>query len=397
MRILHTADWHLGRTLHGEDLHSHQEAFLDHLVAVAREERVAAVVVAGGVYDRAIPPVTAVELLAEALQRLSETAHVILTPGNHDSASRLGFAAPLLRDGVRILSRVSGVATPVVVPASDGGEVLVYGLPYLDPDVVRFELAERPGDTLARSHEAVVGAAMERVRADLAARRQRAARRLPAVVMAHAFVTGGEASDSERDIRVGGADSVPFGVFSGTGAEEVDYVALGHLHGPQRVSPEGQHTLGRYSGSPLAYSFSEQHHRKSSAIVRMTEAGVAEVELIPAPQPRRLSEVRGTLAEVCSPRFASQADDWVRVTVTDDHRPAGMVGAVRERFPHALIVRHVPATAPRQLSPQIQAAHDPLDVVSDFVTAVSGHAPDPAEQRVLRAAYEAVLAEERSA
>lgn len=163
MRILHTSDWHLGRTLHGHDLLEHQDAYLEHLVDLARDERVDAVLVAGDVYDRAIPPVRAVELLTDALERLSAVTRVVITPGNHDSATRLGFAAPLLRDRLTIRSRVADVARPVVLPGPDG-ELLVYGLPYLDPDMCRHELAEQGpaaddgtgvAGILARSHEEV--------------------------------------------------------------------------------------------------------------------------------------------------------------------------------------------------------------------------------------------------
>lgn len=191
---------------------------------------------------------------------------------------------------------------------------------------------------------------------------------------------------------------MPVGAFTaGSPQEAPDYVALGHLHGPQRVSPEGSATLARYAGSPLAYSFSEKDHRKSTALVSIGDEGGPDVELIPAPRPRALSDIRGTLAEICSPAFAGQAEDWVRVAVTDDHRPAAMMAAVRDWFPHALIVRHEPTTAPRLVSAQVHAATDPLEVFTDFVSAVSGAEPDDAEGLVLRAAYEAVLAEGRSA
>ncbi len=130
MRFLHTSDWHLGRTLHGVDLLEHQSAYLDHLVDVVRSEAVDAVLVAGDVYDRAIPPVAAVELLNETLVRLTELTHVVITPGNHDSATRLGFAAPLFRDRLVVRSRVENVGTPVEIPSADGeSSALVYALP----------------------------------------------------------------------------------------------------------------------------------------------------------------------------------------------------------------------------------------------------------------------------
>lgn len=396
MRILHTSDWHLGRTLHGVDLLAHQAAYLDHLVETARSEAVDAVVVAGDVYDRAIPPVEAVELLGDALARLSETATVVVTPGNHDSAIRLGFGAGLMRDGLHLRARVADVGRPVEL-ADEHGPVLVYALPYLDPDAVRRELADEHAvdGLLARSHEAVVSAAMRRVRADLAGR-PAAGVRPRGVVVAHAFVVGGQASDSERDIRVGGVDAVPAGVFAG-----VDYVALGHLHGPQRVTaPDGDGPAPRlhYSGSPLAYSFSERDHRKATLLVELGPDGVArDVEAIPAPVPRRLADVTGTLPDLLGAAGEPYVDAWVRVVVTDDERPADLHARVSSRFPHALVVEHRPAAGALGGTAAVVAGRDPLEVAAEFVRHVTGADPLEAELAVLRTAYEYVLAAERSA
>ena len=420
MRILHTSDWHLGRTLHGVDLLDHQAAYLDHLVELARAESVHAVVVAGDVYDRALPPVRAVELLSETLARLAEVTRVILTPGNHDSATRLGFGAAVMRPEVHVRAKVADVGAPVVVPGEDGEEAWVYALPYLDPDATRRALSPDPTDPeqdLARSHEAVMRAAMDRVRADVAARRA-AGGRGHVVVAAHAFVVGGLPSESERDIRVGGVDSVPAGVFEGA-----DYVALGHLHGPQRI--DGAGALARYSGSPLAYSFSEVNHRKSTALVTLgasarpvtpepageltlfeddaapqtAEDGAAHVDLVPAPVPRPLADLTGTLAELLSARYDEHADSWVRVTVTDPVRPSELVPRLEQRFAHLLVTRHQPvgAAARERTLVAVTAASDPVNVVGDFVQHVTGRAASKAEAAVLEAAVEAVAAAERSA
>ncbi|GIG37669.1 exonuclease SbcCD subunit D [Cellulomonas pakistanensis] len=397
MRLLHTSDWHLGRTLHGVDLTAHQQAFLDHLVEVVRDERVDAVLVAGDVYDRAIPPVESVAQLSDALRRIAEHAAVVVTPGNHDSAIRLGFGADLMRDRVRVLARVEDLHRPVVLPA-DGHDVLVYGLPYLDPDAARHALTDPDADApLPRSHAAVLGAAMGRVRADLAERSAAAAaqgRGAPrSVVLAHAFVVGGAASESERDIRVGGVDHAPAAVFDG-----VDYVALGHLHGPQRVGDGTGPTVLRYSGSPLAYSFSEARHAKSSVLVDLGPSGAPATTLVPAPVPRRLTDLTGPLEDLLGAAGEPHLDDWVRVTATDAHRPADLYRRVRARFPHALVVQHQPparAAAPRVA--EVTAARDPLEVAAEFVQHVSGARPTDAEAAVLRRAYEQVVAAERSA
>lgn len=401
MRILHTSDWHLGRTLHGVDLMEHQSAYLDHLVEVVRSEAVGAVVVAGDVYDRAIPPVEAVTLLSETLRRLLEVAQVVLSPGNHDSATRLGFGAELMREGLHVRARARDVGTAVELHDGEGGlGALVYALPYLDPDDARHVLACEEGP-LARSHEAVTAAAMQRVHADLERRGARGGAPVPTVLAAHTFVVGGEVSESERDIRVGGVDSVPSGILRG-----LDYVALGHLHGPQRVPVaelDGRRTVARYSGSPLAYSFSEMNHRKSSVVVELGADGVqGEPELIEAPVPRRLTEVRGTLAEILGAVGDEHVDCWTRVHVTDATRPESLVARVKARLPHALAVLHEP---PVRAGAGLEAPHvataDPFDVCCDFVTHVrggaEGGAPDAAEQVVLRRALENALAAERSA
>src|SRR5262244_478447 len=195
MRLLHTSDWHLGRSLHRADLQAAQSAFLDHLVDVAHAEKVDAVLVA-------------VELCEDALLRLHDTgAHIVLISGNHDSARRLGFGSGLLeKAGVHMRTRPAALARPVVLEDAHG-PLAVYGVPYLEPDAVRGELP--PGqDEIPRGHTGVLGHAAGCIRADAEARGIR--RR---VVMAHGWVTGGAASESERDISVGGVGQVPAELF----------------------------------------------------------------------------------------------------------------------------------------------------------------------------------------
>ena len=263
MRLLHTSDWHLGRSLHKADLREAQERFLDHLVETAREERVDAVLIAGDVYDRAVPPVDAVALCEQALVRLRDTgARVVVISGNHDSARRLGFSSALIdASGVHLRTRPATLAEPVML-LDDHGPVAVYGVPYLEPAV------GLPGFDGPRAHSAVLAEAAARIRADAAARGVRRT-----VVVAHAWVAGGGASDSERDISVGGVGYVPASLFDG-----FSYVALGHLHGQQTIA---EHM--RYSGSPLPYSFSEAHHKKGSWLVEVGADGATRAERVPAP------------------------------------------------------------------------------------------------------------------
>ena len=387
VKLLHTSDWHLGRTLHGVDMHEHQRAFVDHLVDVVVEQQITAVLISGDVYDRAIPAVETVQVFDDALARLSAVTTVIVTPGNHDSAVRLGFGAALMRDSVRILSSVRELHRPVVL-TDDATTVAVYGLPYLDPDSARPLLAD--SDDLAtwpaRSHEGVVAAAMQRVRDDLGARQP-----MRSVVLAHAFVVGAEPSDSERDLSVGGVQSVPSTVFDG-----VDYVALGHLHGPQVVPVPGSATLARYSGSPLAYSFSERHHAKSVVLVEVPAAGPVVTTLVPTPVPRPLTELAGTLDELLSPVHDAVADHWLKIVVTDAQYPADLQGRLRARFAHVLHVVHQPAASgPAATTPVVTEQMAPPQVAADFVAHVSGTDATDDELAEIERAYETVLAGER--
>lgn len=376
MRILHTGDWHLGRTLLGADLLAHQATFTDFLVETVRARGVDLVVIAGDVYDRAIPPVDAVRMLSRTLERLAATATVVLTPGNHDSAARLGFGSGVMHDRVRILAEPTGIGTPVLL-TDDGGPVAVYGIPYLHPDLTRHALAAVPDEPLARSHQAVLGAATDRIRADLATRPG-----TRSVVVAHAFVGGAEPSDSEQDIRVGGVDMVAASVFDG-----IDLVALGHLHGPQRVGPDDRI---RYAGSPLAFSFGERHQRKSVTVVDLTADGSVTVELVPTPVPRRLVDVRATIAEIESGAHRADADAWVRVAVTDAVHPERMYARVKDHLPHALAITHEPADRPeRPAARPVTATSDPVEVAADFVAFATGTAPDDDDRAVLTEAYEA--------
>ncbi|MEU3187690.1 exonuclease SbcCD subunit D [Streptomyces sp. NPDC006923] len=377
MRILHTSDWHLGRSFHRVSLLDAQAAFLDHLVATVHARDVDAVLVAGDVYDRAVPPLTAVELFDRALHRLAEAGvPTVMISGNHDSARRLGVGAGLIeRAGIHLRTDPAGCAFPVLL-ADAHGDVALYGLPYLEPALVRDEFrAAKAG------HEAVLGAAMERVRADLAAR----APGTRSVVLAHAFVVGGEASDSERDITVGGVAAVPAGVFDG-----VDYVALGHLHGSQTLTERV-----RYAGSPLAYSFSETRHRKSMWLVDLGPGGEIAAERIDCPVPRALARIRGRLDELLAdPALARHEESWVEATLTDAVRPAEPMARLAGRFPHTLSLLFDPERAdgdPLASYAQRLAGRTDQQIAEDFVAHVRGGAgPDDQERTVLSDAFDDV-------
>lgn len=346
-------------------------------MVTVREHEVDAVLVAGDVYDRAVPPLSAVELFDDALHRLAAVGvPTVMISGNHDSARRLGVGAGLIgRAGIHLRTDPADCATPVVLRDAHG-EVAFYGLPYLEPALVKDVLkAERPG------HEAVLTAAMERVRADLAARPDSTR----SVVLAHAFVAGGEPSDSERDITVGGVAAVPAGVFDG-----VDYVALGHLHGCQAVTGRV-----RYSGSPLAYSFSEVTHRKTMWLIDLDASGTVAAERVDCPVPRPLARLRGRLDElVDDPALERHRESWIEATLTDPVRPVEPMARLVERFPHTLSLVFEPDRAPDDpLASYAQRlrGRDDQQIAEDFVAHVrGGSAADEQERTVLRGAFDHV-------
>ena len=387
MRLLHTSDWHLGRSFHGVGMLEAQRDFVDQLVAVVQARSVDVVLIAGDVYDRALPGLDVVKLLDDALVRITQAgAAVVLTSGNHDSAIRLGFASRLLeRGGVHLRTRVEDLDVPVVLPLgsdSRSGDVAIYGIPYLEPRLV----AERMGVDNA-NHFDVTLAAVERIRHDVERRRETGP--VHPVVLAHTFASGGITSDSERDLSIGGLGAVPLDLF-----EDFAYTALGHLHGRQELAPNV-----RYSGSPLAYSFSEAKHRKGAWLVDVGaegEIGVEEVLWVP---PRALAILRGPLDDLLGSEEHAWAENaYCQITLTDAQRPAQAMERVRTRFPDTLVLAFDPEGAGSQLktsySTRLAEAEDDLGVCCGFLEHVRGRGSGDAEEAALKEALEAVRLEE---
>lgn len=316
MRFIHTADWHIGRQFHNVSLLEDQVHALEQVVEIVRETGAEALVIAGDLYDRAVPPADAVRLLGETLERvvLGLRVPVIAIAGNHDSPERIGFASHLLAGrGLHLFGPLAN-PLPVVTLADGDGPVRFHPLPYTEPALVR----ERFGAAGVHGHDAAMGALV----ASLALRPGERA-----VAVAHCFVTGGEGSESERPLTVGGAEHVAANRFT-----PFRYAALGHLHRPQRV---GEHI--HYAGSLLKYSFSEAGHRKSVTLVELDAAGACRAERIPLSPRRDLRILEGRLAALLEgPAAGENRDDYLLVRLTDRHAILDAMGRLREIYPNVL-------------------------------------------------------------
>ncbi|MET8777595.1 exonuclease SbcCD subunit D [Nocardia sp. NPDC004654] len=376
MRMLHTSDWHIGRTFHGVDLLADQARSLAAIAELVAAESVDVVVVPGDVYDRSIPSADAIAVCNRGFEAIRAAGAVIVaTSGNHDSPARLGAGASFAAaGGLHLRTTVADSDRPVLL-TDEHGEVAFYGIPYLEPEITRAEL----GVPQARSHAEILAAAMGRIRADIATRPG-----VRTVVLAHAFVVGGAATGSERSISVGGVETVPLAEFDG-----IDYVALGHLHSPQTLSESV-----RYSGSPLPYSFAESSHRKAVWIVDLDADGLSSVQRRDLPVVRGLSRLTGTLDELLAdPAHEAAVDHYVSATLVDQARPIDALRKLRERFPHAVHVEWIRPEGNPELRyrERVHGRRD-TEVAQSFLTDVRG-APSAGEMKWIERALAAAVAE----
>lgn len=398
MKILHTSDWHLGRTFHGTSLHDVSERFIDELIATVAEENIDAVLISGDVYDNATPSTETIQLLNRALTGLVAVgAQVIFSSGNHDSPRRLGFGAELFATaGVHIMTRCEQAWQHPVILSKDGVRVGVYAIPYLNPRYHGPVLGAEP------THAGVLGAVTERIRENIAELRKEGGLDY-SIALAHAFITrapaareqedtGGEQtalteparSDSERDISIGGVEAAPASLFDG-----IDYTALGHLHGRQRVSD----TI-RYSGSPLAFSFSEENHVKGAWLLTLTRdaGGVsASIDPINWDTTLHLKTLRGTLTELLNnPAFEPYEDAFCRIYLEQENRPLNPVEQLRKRFPHIASFEFRSTVEQVQRSPYHRTRENitPQVMCREFYAYVRGAPLSEREEEILTAIIE---------
>lgn len=317
MRLLHTSDWHIGRKFEEVDLLPAQRQFGDWFVELAIAEKIDVVLLAGDIFDRATPKAEAVDLVDDILNRLKFAGiATVAISGNHDSAERLNFGARFMAEAdLHIRAErpdIPDIGHPVRITRSSGESIEILPLPYLDPQRVFMT------DGLERRHDTVLQAVIEQQRAKLADPKR-------TIVMGHAFVVGGEGSDSERQLTVGGTGQVPASLFRDFG-----YVALGHLHRPQMVGEE--HIV--YSGSPMAYSFSEEH-AKSMRIITVGESITSEI--VPVEVGRKVVTLSDTLDNLLvSSKYDEHKESFVKARLTDPDVQIGVMERLRLRFPHIL-------------------------------------------------------------
>ncbi|WP_438354190.1 exonuclease SbcCD subunit D [Microbacterium sp. CJ88] len=370
MRILHTSDWHIGRSFHGHSTLAALAEVLAALAAQVREHAVDVVVVAGDVFDSATPARDCFPLLSTAIGALRDAgAEVIVTSGNHDSAARLGFQSELLRDGIHVVTDPATVGTPVTVTDAVG-PVHFYGIPYLEPGMVRSVWP----DAELRTHAQTLAHAMGLIERDLAVRGGRS------VAIAHCFAAGvAPTPQLERDIQQGGLDVVPLSLF-----DAVDYTALGHIHGQQTLSERV-----RYAGAPLHYSFSEQSKKRGSWLIDLDAAGAVSALWLDLPVPRRVVTLRGTLDELLAePAHAAHVDDWVCAVLTDPTPQIDPMRKLQTRFPWCATIKLDPQGVPEAsrvgYAQRVRAATSDTDLIETFLTHVrAGEGADARERDLI--------------
>ena len=322
MRFIHLSDLHIGKRVNGFPMLEDQRYILEQILERTKESSADAVIIAGDIYDKPVPSAEAVDLFDDFLVGLTKLGvMVFLISGNHDSAERISYAGRLLRESqVYISPRFDGILHPVRI-TDDYGTVNVYLIPYIHPSLVRNAWPEEK----IGSYDDAMRVLLEKSGVDPSARN---------LAVAHQFVTAGGQSPEETDSEekhVGGLDNVDASAF-----DAFDYVALGHLHGPQRI---GRDTI-RYAGSPLKYSFSEEKQNKSITLAELKEKGKVTYDLLPLEAKRDLRTVRGTFEEVTSPEFTARrkGDDYYRVILTDENDVPNALSRLRRRFYENLMI-----------------------------------------------------------
>ncbi|MFE8695034.1 exonuclease SbcCD subunit D [Cytobacillus sp. FJAT-53684] len=316
MKFIHTADWHLGKLVHGLYMTEDQRYFLNKFVELVEEEKPDAVVIAGDLYDRSVPPTDAVELLNEILFRINVELKIpiVAIGGNHDSAERLSFGSSWYKQSQFYLS---GKLEREIRPIQING-VNFYLAPYAEPGMVRHLLNNETIHTHQEAMKAMIGRIEDTLNPNE-----------PNVFVGHAFVLGGKTSDSERTLSVGGSGCVGVELF-----EPFSYTALGHLHSPDSI----KHPKVRYSGSLLKYSFSEAKQEKSISIIEMKDNGQFDLRIRSIAPKNDMREIEGHLDELMDPSFYEKQNvtDYLKIILHDEGALIDPINKLRQIYPNVL-------------------------------------------------------------
>lgn len=368
MKLIHLSDIHLGKRVNEFSMLEDQAYILKKILAVVDEEKPNGVLIAGDVYDKSVPSTEAVQLFDDFLVGLAERKlPVFIISGNHDSPERLSFANRLIDAvGIHLAPVYNGVVEPITL-SDEYGPVNVYMLPFIKPAHVRGFFP----DTEITSYSDAVAAAIGRMNIDKTQRN---------VLITHQFVTGAQRSDSE-ELSVGGTDNIGAEVFC-----DFDYVALGHIHGPQNMD-SGRI---RYCGSPLKYSFSEAAQQKSVTVAELKEKGTLEIHTVPLIPRRDMVELKGSYQQLTLRKFyenTTYQEDYTHITLTDEEDIPDAVAKLRAVY-HNLMKLDYDNTRTRH-SAAISGAENvetrsPIDLFAEFYELQNG-LPMSAEQTELMA------------
>lgn len=350
MKFIHTSDWHLGRQFHNVSLLEDQQAVLEQLIQYIENNPVDAVIVAGDVYDRSVPPTIAIELLNRVVKRICGELNtpMILISGNHDGAERLGFGSEQMkRSGLHIISNFEDMLTPVVIETKAAGHVAFYGMPYNDPEQVRYVYKE-PVSTHDEAHKLLAEKITEQFQSE---HRN--------ILISHCFVDGAIESESERPVSIGGSDRVSHEHFL-----NFDYVALGHLHQPQKKGEE----YIRYSGSLMKYSFGEQNQKKGFTLVEIGKDGFIGAEHIELTAPHEMRIVEGELEQILEwGKTDPKNEDYLLVRLMDKHAILNPMEKLRTVYPNVLhLEKPGMLIGVEQEMAQAKLARSEIDMFKDF-------------------------------
>ncbi|BCN29732.1 exonuclease SbcCD subunit D [Anaeromicropila herbilytica] len=381
MKFIHTADLHIGKFVNEFSMLKDQEYILNQMIDIIEEEQADGLIIAGDIYDRSIPPAEAVSVLDNFLSRLVDKGiRIFMISGNHDSPERIGFAKSIVEEkGLYIAGTYDGNARSITLQ-DKYGNLNIHLLPFVKPAVVKYYLQEDKIEDYHHSVEAMIK------KFDIVENERN-------ILLTHYFITSGatipEISDSESVISVGGVDNVDASVFEG-----YDYVALGHIHRPQIIG--GSHI--RYAGSPIKYSFSEVHHKKSVTVIELKEKGKVDIRTRELTPIHNMRKIKGNLKELMSEDIIKEADvnDYIQATLTDADEIMDPIGTLRSVYPNTMqvIIEKNIKNNENVVAFEKIKNRSTIDIYEEFYQSVTGQEFDEKRYEVMKEIIEEASGEE---